>query len=110
MICNEPCYAFLRSDEIVSQVASSCGAHEHEQADSGVHHRIALIHGVSDALIVGERVPTSSPNLTQPVFVTRVRPEMFGMLFCGKPGFAQAGWKSLTEIAVAEEDNQAASS
>jgi len=69
-----------------------------------VNHRLALVWGITDTAVVGERNPAPLADLRKPFLVGRIVDKMIGVLFNRQPGVLQDVREASPEIAIREID------
>lgn len=79
-------------------------AHNDQQGNAMVDHRLQLVWGIADAMVVGERDPASPAYLRKPLLVGRTVDKVIGVPFNRQPGVPQDVGEPSPQIAIREID------
>ncbi len=87
-----------------SEIWKRRGSDNHQQCHTVAHNRVAFVRLVSDAVVMGERDPTTTADLLQPDFVCGICREVIRMPFYREALCSENRWKLLPEITIGEID------
>lgn len=93
-----------RHHEGVGEVRERRVAHDDQQRNAMVDHRLSFVWGIADTTVMGQRDPAPPADLFKPFFVGRIVDKMIGMPFNLQPGVPQDIRESISEIAIREID------